>query len=315
MAKRTVKKERNLNVVKQNDIVQKARYNLDLVQQKAIMYLISKIDSVNDVEFQNITVDLNKLCEVMGIQKRAGKNIKDLKNAMQKLADKSMWVDIGDKITLMRWLSRVSINKGTTEVTIQFDELMAPYLLQIKERFVQYQLANVLPMKSQYSIRLYELIKSYENLGEWEVTIEDLKRLLFMEPDTYPKYQNFSYRILNPAIAEICNFTDLTVAFTLNRRNRAAYSLTFVMCNVLDENWTEGKRRMINQDIVLDNYPSEVVSPRNKPTVEDVYAMQERQQQEKLKRKAGRAKTAASMEDFNRSSSFMPGQITLDDFY
>lgn len=315
MVKRTVKKERNLNVVKQNDIVQKARYNLDLVQQKAIMYLISKIDSVNDIEFQDITVDLNKLCEIMGIQKTAGKNIKDLKNALQKLADKSMWVDLGDKITLMRWLSRVSINKGTTEVTIQFDELMAPYLLQIKDRFVQYKLVNVLPMKSQYSLRLYELIKSYENLGKWEITVEELKKLLFLDSSTYPKYQDFRRRILTPAVAEICNFTDLTVAFTLNRRNRAAYSISFVMCSVMDENWTEGKRRMINQEIALDRHPAEVVFPQKKPTVEDVYAMQERQRQEKIKRKAGRAKNAAGLDDFNHSTSFMPGQLTIDDFY
>ena len=87
MEKRRVKKERALNVVKQNEIVQKARYKLDLVQQKTIMYLISKIDSMKDVEFQDITVDIKDLCDIMGIDKRQGKNMKGLKDALQKLSD------------------------------------------------------------------------------------------------------------------------------------------------------------------------------------------------------------------------------------
>lgn len=47
----TTRIERRLSVVKHNDIVQKARYQLDVVQQKTILYLISKIDSVNDEHF------------------------------------------------------------------------------------------------------------------------------------------------------------------------------------------------------------------------------------------------------------------------
>src|SRR5664279_1006132 len=98
--KRKVKKERSMSVVKLNDIVQKARYKLDLVQQKTLMYLISKIDSMKDVEFQEITVDLKDLCEIMGITYN-GKNLKDFQNAIQKMADKSLWVDTGTQLILM----------------------------------------------------------------------------------------------------------------------------------------------------------------------------------------------------------------------
>src|ERR1035437_8696663 len=221
-----------MSVVKLNDIVQKARYKLDLVQQKTIMYLISKIDSMKDVEFQDITVDIKDLCEIMGI-KYNGKNVKDLKDALQKLSDKSMWVELGDKddtITLMRWLDRVSIKRGIGTVTVRFDELMAPYLLQIQERFVQYQLVNVLPMKSQYSLRLYEIIKSHEAQGNWSVTVSELRELLLIPEEQYTDWRNFSQRVLNMAILEICNFTDLVVAYEPKRKDRKIYSLTFEMC-------------------------------------------------------------------------------------
>lgn len=310
MEKRRIKKERSLSVVKQNDIVQKARYRLDLTQQKTIMYLISKLDSMKDVEFQEIKVNIKNLCEIMGI-KYNGRSLKEFQEGIQKLSDKSMWVDTGTQIRLMRWLQRVDIDKGSSSVTVQFDELMEPFLLQIKERFVQYQLVNVLPMKSQYSLRLYELIKSYEAQGTWTVMLSDLRDLLLMSEDQYSDWRNFSQRVINVAIAEICNFTDLMVAYVPNRKDRKIVSLTFEMCNILEEHYSEGSRREINRTIVLDNMPAEVVAPKKMPTVKDVRAAKERQRQAKemaaFLRKAARAKKAGD----SHSSSFMPGQITM----
>jgi len=315
LEKKKIKRERSLNVVKRNEIVQKARYKLDLVQQKTIMYLISKIDSMKDVEFQEISVTIKDLCEIMGINYN-GKNVKDLKNALQKLSDKSMWVELGDKddsITLMRWLDRVTIKRGTGIVTVRFDELMAPYLLKIHDRFVEYQLVNVLPMKSQYSLRLYELIKSHEAQGKWEVSLDELKKLLLIEPNTYERYDIFRRRILDNAIVEICNFTDLMVAFTPKRRERKIAIITFEMCS--PDSYTEHSRRKINQSIVLDNMPAEVVSPKKLPTVAAIRDIRVRQQKakehEELEKKYMRAKKPI---DFSEEVSFMPGQTSIEDF-
>lgn len=318
MEKKQIKKERSLNVVKKNDIVQKARYKLDLIQQKTLMYLISKIDSIKDVEFQEITVNLKDLCGIMGINERSGTNLKDLKDAIQKLADKSMWVEMGDAddtIVLMRWLSDVEIKRGRGTVTVQFDKKMAPYLLQIKDGcFTQYKLIDVLPMKSQYSLRLYELIKSHNGQGKWEITVEELRKLLFVDANTYSKYEDFRRRILDTAILEICNFTDLIVAYEPKRRDRKIYSLTFEMCNIDEANWTEEKRREINRNTVLDNMPAEVAAPRKMPTVKDVRALREKQRKaielEKMIKRVKRSKSAGGV---SMQNDFMPGQGMIDD--
>lgn len=319
MEKKKIKAARSLSVVKQNDIVQKARYKLDLIQQKTIMYLISKIDSVKDIEFQDITIDIRDLCEIMGIDTRQGKNLKMLKDALQKLSDKSMWVEMGDaedSITLMRWLDEVTIKRGRGTVTVRFDDKMAPYLLQIQNRFVQYQLVNVLPMKSQYSLRLYELIKSHEAQGKWELTIEELRKQLFIEPGQYEDWRNFSRRVLDAAIVEICNYTDLMVAFTPKRKDRKIFSLSFEMCNIEHEQYSEGARRHINRDIILDNLDAEVSSPKKMPTVDDIRKMRERKRAEKerefLAKKFRRAKKTI---EYSEDPVVMPGQTSLDDLF
>lgn len=317
MEKKKLDAARSLSVVKQNDIVQKARYKLDLIQQKTIMYLISKINSMKDIEFQEITVDLKDLCEIMGIDKRQGKNIMAIKTALQKLADKSMWVEMGDiddTIVLMRWLSEVEIKRGRGTITVQFDKKMAPYLLKIEKCFVEYRLVNVLPMKSQYSLRLYELIKSHNGQGKWELTIEELRNQLFIEPEQYTDWRNFSRRVLDAAILEICNFTDLLVAYEAKRRERKIYSITFEMCDCR-ESRTEHVRREINRTTVLDNLPAEIVPPRKMPTVKEI--REERKKQQKaaelkiLENKYNRAKKPI---DYSEPAPIMPGQTTIDDF-
>lgn len=317
MEKRKINEERSLSVVKKNDIVQKARYRLDLIQQKTIMYLISKINSIKDSELPEVTVDIKDLCEIMGIDKRQGKNIAAIKNALQKLADKSMWVEMGDiddTLVLMRWLSEVEIKRGRGTVTVQFDGKMAPYLLKIEKCFVEYRLINVLPMKSQYSLRLYELIKSHNGQGKWTVTLDDLRKDLFVENIlTYADYRDFKKRILDTAIMEICNFTDLLVAYEVKRRDRKIYSITFEMCECR-ESRTEYARRENNRTTVLDNLPAEIVPPRKMPTVKEIREERQKQQKaaelKKLENKYNRAKKPI---DYSEPAPTMPGQTTIED--
>jgi plasmid replication initiation protein len=312
MNKKEIEKDRWKHVTKRNDIVQKARYSLDIRQQKTIMFLCSKIDSINDKELKDITVDLKELCQVMNIDSRAGKNIGDLKNALQKLYEKSLWVNLGNgKSTLMSWLSRVTIDEGTCKVVVRFDELMAPYLIKIKGRFLQYNLINVLPMKSQYSLRLYELIKSYCWKGDWKVKVYELRELLLLENNTYVEFKEFKRSVLDRAINEINSFTDIQVAFDTTRTNRVITGIRFVMVDHLSAE--DRSRRIVNQSVGLGDIPGGKISSPKKLTVKDIEILQ------KIKKTAGEMKKlaekfpSAQSIDFGEEIQFMPGQTTIDD--
>jgi len=313
MERKKVKAARSLNVVKKNDIVQRARYGLDMVQQKTIMYLISKINSMKDVEFQEITVDIKDLCEIMGITYN-GRSLKDFQDAIQKLSDKSLWVDTGTQLILMRWLQRVIIDKGSTVVTVKFDELMAPYLLKIKDCFVEYRLENVLPMKSQYSLRLYELLKSHNGQVKWEVPLEELKAQLFIEnAPAYDRYDLFRQRVIDPAILEVCNYTDLLVAYEPKRKDRKIVSLIFYTCDCRISR-KEHTRREINRTTALDNLPAEIVPPRKMPTVKEIQEEREKQRKAaELKKLENKFRQAKRPTDYTESAPIMPGQTAIEE--
>ena len=61
---------------------------------------------------------------------------------------------------------------------MKFSPVLEPYLLNLKETYTKYRLGYVIHFKSEYSFRLYEIMKQYEKIGERTVPIEELKEQL-----------------------------------------------------------------------------------------------------------------------------------------
>lgn len=217
--------ERNHLVVKHNSLIQKTRYSLTTQQQKVLLYTISKIQPGDD-DFKEYVFELKDLCVLFGIETH-GQNYDFFRESIKKLADASFWLLDKDKNSvLVRWFSKVKINDRNTQVNIQFDADLKPYLLELAGRFTSYQLSNTLLMKSKYAIRIYEILKSYESIGIYKTDIETLKVLLDCSGD-YKVFYDFRRRVLETAIAEINEYSDLQVEMTPLRTNRAFTHLMF----------------------------------------------------------------------------------------
>lgn len=219
--------ERNHLVVKHNSLIQKTRYSLTTQQQKVLLYTISKIQPGDD-DFQEYVFDLKDLCVLFGIDTH-GQNYEFFRDSIKKLADASFWLLDKDKNSvLVRWFSKVKVNDANTKVNIQFDADLKPYLLELAGQFTQYQLSYTLLMKSKYSIRIYEILKSYEAIGMYKTDIETLKVLLDCA-DNFAVFKDFRRRVLDVAMAEINEYSDLQVDFTPLRTNRAFTHIIFTI--------------------------------------------------------------------------------------
>ena len=219
--------ERNHLVVKHNSLIQKTRYSLTTQQQKVLLYTISKIQPGDD-DFKEYVFELKDLCVLFGIDTH-GQNYDFFRDSIKKLADASFWLLDKDKNSvLVRWFSKVKVNDSNTKVNIQFDADLKPYLLELAGQFTSYELANTLLMKSRYSIRIYEILKSYEAVGMYKTDIETLKVLLDCSGD-YKVFYDFRKRVLDVAINEINEYSDLQIEMTPLRTNRAFTHLMFMI--------------------------------------------------------------------------------------
>lgn len=252
--KRRIDFARDQLVVKSNEIIQRARFNLTLEEQKILSYVVSKVRP-DDTFFVPLPFSIQDFCDVCGLSLDGGSAYKYVKDSLKHLSDKSIWVkmDNGDEI-LVRLLQNVKINKDSGVVDVTFDRMMIPYLLFLRDRFTQYQLRNVIAMGSKYSPRLYELLKSYEGLHEPIVfELDYLKEKFFAQ--TYDRYPDFKRKVLDLAVSEINQFTDLNVIYTPEKNGRKVARIEFT---VRRKSSIENLDAIVHQEQRLNPRPSEI---------------------------------------------------------
>ena len=90
-------------------------------------------------------------------------------------------------------------------------------------------------MKSKYSPRLYELLKSEQYKRCFNYDLSDLKRLLNAE--RYELYGNFKQKVLDIALKEINETTDIYVEYEPIRTKKKYTAIRFtVRAKTTDEN-------------------------------------------------------------------------------
>jgi plasmid replication initiation protein len=232
-------------VVKSNLLIQKARYELTAQQYKILNFVISRIKP-DDEDFYTQQFTLAELCEVCGISQHR-QNLKQVADNIKAIRDLSYWIELNDKYVLFTWFQSAKIDKSRNNlITIKLDEDLKDHLLLLSQFFTSYISGYIYPMKSGYSIHLYEILKSYENLEKYIVDIEDLKQLL--QTANYTRYDNFRMRIIEPAIEEINEYTDLKVSFKPIREGRVITKLCFT---ITPKTSTESAiTRLYNYDIL-----------------------------------------------------------------
>jgi plasmid replication initiation protein len=155
---------KNLNIIaKSNDLIE-AQYRLSLNEQRLILLLISVIQPEDD-DFYDYDLRVSEFAIMFGIENV--KNIHALvEEASKNLVGKRLDLSEGDNKKYVAWLSHAEYIEGKGIINISFHKSLKPYLLQLKRRYTQYNLRYVVRFKSSYSIRLYELLKAYEYLGD-----------------------------------------------------------------------------------------------------------------------------------------------------
>ena len=216
------------NVVKSNAIIQNARFELSTQEQKIVAYICSKIDP-HRYEEDIVTLSVQEFIRICELQTHGGKIYSKVKETIGKLASRYLWVDVGDKEVLVRWINTAEINKASGSITVSIDPNMKPYLYDLKQRFTQYQLKNVLKMKSRYAIQLFELFKSYEYRKVVSVSVDRLKKFLMVDKiKTYEDFGRFKQQVLTVAINEINRCSDITVTYEVSGKIvRKITELTF----------------------------------------------------------------------------------------
>jgi hypothetical protein len=125
-----------------------------------------------------------------------------------------------------RWVSAASYIDGAGTIQLRFSPEIVPYITRLEAEFTIYRLEKIANMSSAYAIRLYELLIQWESVGKREVEIEWLKKTLMVDRD-YPRMFDFKKRVLDVALAQINEHSDLTASYTQRKTGRTITHLIF----------------------------------------------------------------------------------------
>lgn len=230
------RESQEMYVVKSNELIQKARYNLTVQQQKLILFAISKIKK-NDSPNKVYELSIDEVCSVMGLElDEGGTYYRRIKDDLIKLTSR-LWVKFPDREATISWIGDAEIIPLSGTVYIKFHEKMAPFLFELQNRYTQYQLYEVLTLKGKYSIRLYEILRSYimqDELREGKekevsFTVDELRNLLCCD-GSYRKWAEFDRCVLRKSIDEINACSDIVrISYETFKRGKNVTRISFII--------------------------------------------------------------------------------------
>ena len=141
---------------------------------------------------------------------------------------KPLEVSTEDGWKIFNWFAHIEYSKKNNMLECSVSPKLKPYLLELKENFKSYDLKYILDMQSEYSIRIYELLKKSEKMGYLEIDLVELQELLQV-PDSFKVYADFKRKVLQPTSIEIAKYTDIYFEFKEIKSGRKVAKIKFII--------------------------------------------------------------------------------------
>lgn len=214
-------------VVKSNKIVE-ARYKLSVQEQRIILALTSMIKP-DDRDFHTYRFTVKQLMNLTGVK---GENYySQIKEVTKGLIEKSLTIKEPTGDLQISWLSSAKYWDNEGVIDLCFSPKLKPYLLQLKSHFTQYQLENVAKLRSNYSIRIYELLKQYENTSRQKrvFNLDELRVILGIEEGRHKRFNDFKRYVIEVAKKELPKKTDIGFDYRLIKTSRKITAIKFIL--------------------------------------------------------------------------------------
>lgn len=158
---------------------------------------------------------------------------RSLKSACENLYESEfVWTDKDakgrDKINKSRFVQRASYSEGGGYVEVMFGNDVIPLITRLSEKYTEYELKQIKDLNSVYALRIFEILMQWSSVGKTPIiAIENLRTRLGIEEHQYKTMGNFKSRVLDHAIKEINNNTNITATYEQHKEGRRIVGFTF----------------------------------------------------------------------------------------
>lgn len=179
-----------------------------------------------------------------------------------------------------RWVEKIGYIDGLGCVELVFSSDVIPLITRLEERYTEYELKQIGKLQSSYAIRLYELIIQWRSIGKTPlIYLNDFKRTLGLNSE-YPRIESFKRKILDIAVKQINEHTDIVTSYEQVKAGRVITGFTFTLQqkkqpkDVTPESKPKPKKPIVEKQLdllsldVLERFNS--ISPEQRKAVIDL---------------------------------------------
>jgi len=214
-----------------NDKAKRSLYRLSINARRLLLYIIAmginnhrsnkEIPSYFDIHIQNLA----------GYMKLKHSELyNQLKESSSQLITTLVeYVDPDDgHLVRTTWLSEAHYWEGEGKIRVGISKALKPVLTDLSKQYTLLDLATCGKISSGYAMRLYELLKSKQNLKYFIISIDELREILSVPEGKFSRFCTFNQKLLKPAIDQLHDRTELKINFTKgNPRGRKWTHLAF----------------------------------------------------------------------------------------
>ena len=223
----------NQLIVKDNALIN-ASYNLDTVEQRLILLAIlqAREEKIGIDANTRLRIHASEYMQRFDVNKHAA--YKALKTAVANLFGRQFSYYTIDQKTgkqkkvISRWVQNIAYIDDAATLEIAFTMDVIPLITRLEKQFTSYQLKQVTQLTGKYAIRLYELLIAWREVGKTPIfQIQDFRSKLGLESNDYPRIDTFKRRVLESAIQQINQHTDITVKVEQHKEGRSISGFSF----------------------------------------------------------------------------------------
>ena len=219
-------------IVKDNALIN-ASYNLDLVEQRLILLAIIEArengQGINANE--PLTIHAESYIHQFGVHRNTA--YQALKDACDDLFARQFSYQFKNERgniehVKSRWVSEVRYVDADAVVKLIFAPAVVPLITRLEERFTKYDIDQISGLSSAYSVRLYELLIQWRSSGKTPVIdLTDFRKRIGVLDTEYKRMAQLKERVLNLAIQQINEHTDIIVDYKQHKAGRVIIGFSF----------------------------------------------------------------------------------------
>ena len=134
-------------------------------------------------------------------------------------------------LTKSRWIQDANYRKGEGRILVTLTRVVIEHVTKIdgfEQYFTSYHLKKTSDFKSVYAVRLYELLMQWKSVGKTPIfELNKFRNQLGIGVNEYTRMEAFKRRVLDIAIDQINESSDITVKYEQHKKGRSISGFSF----------------------------------------------------------------------------------------